>query len=106
MTKHDRIISSLERRLIESGFETYKNIDYSFLGKQGEMDLYAISRKYDALFLIEVKTSDNTKNRRKAKHQIAKDKNYLSFLYPELNKFYFYAYGERGRQGYSVKRIK
>ena len=103
---HDKIISDLERRLIGYGHETKSCVEYKVNKQVGEIDLFGISYKYNTIFSIEVKTTNNHKKRWKAMKQLRKDAKYLSQLYPTMDIISFYAYSARNSKGYEIERIK
>ena len=111
--EHDRIVNDIFLRLnrIEHQNQII-NIKQEYdlegkLGSHGEIDVYEIFRvnqKYVA-YAIEVKGHDCEKSRNKATHQLDKDIEYLTELFPALNKIIcFYAYS-RGNK-YNVERIR
>jgi len=108
MKKHDRIIADLERRLRRS--DKYAlilaNIEYKVNHHYGECDLFGIRRDINAAFVFEVKTTDSSKARNKAYHQIDKDIDYIWENYSPERMYGFYVCGCKGTQFYEVRRVK
>lgn len=107
-SKHDRIITDLEARLRASDKYALvlSNIEYKVNGHCGECDLFGIRRDFDAAYVFEVKTTDSSKSRNKAYHQIDKDIDYIWGKYAPERVFGFYVYGAKGIQFYEVRRIR
>ena len=109
MKKHDLIIADLERKLRDS--DRYAlvlaNIEYRVNRHYGECDLFGIRRDHDAAFVFEVKTTNSSKSRNKAYHQIDKDIDYIWEHYSPTRVYGFYVYGVKGAaQFYEVRRIR
>jgi len=107
--EHKRIQNDLERRLKKICNYVWTNEEYKLQGISGECDVGGIIKKWDRMFVFEVKTTDNDKNRLKAYHQLSKDESFYTKLYHDYEPFQilkFYAYGSDKRRGYDVIRVK
>jgi len=90
-SKHDRIISSLEDRLRDTGdYDLIQaTTEYKVHGKCGECDLFAIRGRYALVF--EIKSNDKPKSRSKAYHQLNKDYEWITSRFNVERVFKFYA---------------
>lgn len=90
--KHDEIIFDIYSKL--RGDKKFKQ-NYSFLCLNGECDLYTMYNKN--LYIFEVKTTDNSRSRRKALEQLVRDYSYFFWKYGDkIKKVYlFYVYSCR-----------
>ena len=88
--KHYRIV----REEQEYGMQKLK---HNGMPIKGEIDCYALhfgNKRY--LVVVEVKSSDTKKGRKKAKYQLAKDSIHYKQLFKANKVFALYAYGNRG----------
>ena len=94
---HDSIVDDLEFRLHTGNVDYHvfiKERDYDTRGMHGEVD-YAVLRrgKNNTVYALvfEVKSTDNLKNRVKAKKQLLKDVYYVNDTFYDVNRiFKFY----------------
>ena len=88
--KHDSLVGLVEEELKTRGYtEIYKNVKYSN-GLDGEIDIYAVNKKY--ILNFEVKCNHNNKAYNKAKDQLTKAETYF---HPKNSRvFNFYVYGD------------
>ena len=94
---HDNIIGELEKRLIGEDRTVFTEHEYICDG-QHEADILVIpdSRKY--AYVIEVKSRNSKKAKKKARWQLDYDEKYINENY-DINKvFKFYAYAPRNNK--------
>jgi hypothetical protein len=103
--KHNDIISELEKRLKENHKEAIIHREEEFdlrRGKHGECDLYLVDLVRDYAYLIEVKTYNGKRQRKKAHKQLQKDVRYIKECYNIDRMFKFYAYSNKN--WYKIER--
>lgn len=104
--KHDKIIDDIVDRLHqnhpEAEIESCREFFYN--GKEGECDI--CMAEDNLLYVIEVKSKDTNKSRKKAKKQLKKDIGYYTTqdYFSEIYGFYAHTAKDKPR-GYDVKKI-
>lgn len=98
LIKHNNIIDMLYKDLRDNNEQA--KIKQQFYYPKGEIDLIlynVINHQFD-ISIYEIKCSDTSKNRRKAKKQLNNAKDYLETIFRKeehyINAYYVYGYNE------------
>ena len=102
--KHDEIVKSLEKRLQSDNRIVLTEHEYKNNGDH-EADIITLNPKQNYAYVIEVKTTNSHKARKKARKQLEADEQYINKRFNIDRVFKFYAYGNKKKDKlYEIKR--